>query len=192
MSTKINLAIKKRVVYRSRPHEATGLCTGCRSCELACSLANANVFNPQRARIKIVALGAGIDIPVTCQQCEDPWCQKACYVNAIVKDKKLDIFIVDENKCIGCGNCVGACPYGIILLDPITNKAIKCNLCNGKPACVVICPSHVLEFITDNDISKVNRRRFAAILYNEDNALRPVPSGAERIRLLPDRERRRP
>jgi anaerobic carbon-monoxide dehydrogenase iron sulfur subunit len=186
---KKNLGKKRRVVYLSRPYEATGFCTGCRSCELACSLQNAGVFNPKRSRIRVASLGTGIDIPVTCQQCEVPWCQEACPVNAIIPDQKQDIVIVDEKKCISCERCVGACPFGIMTLDSVTEKAIKCNLCNGEPACVAICPSRVLAAMEDSEVSEVNRRRFAAALHNEDNAVRPVPSGAERLRLLPVKER---
>jgi Fe-S-cluster-containing hydrogenase component 2 len=189
MAKRKGLGKRRWVVYVSRPYEATGFCNGCRSCELACSLQNAGVFNPGRSRIKVLSLGTGIEIPVTCQQCEVPWCQKACPVNAIVQDKKQDIVVVNEKKCIGCERCVGACPFGIMLVDPVTNKAIKCNLCNGEPACVTICPSQVLAAVGAAKVSEVNRRRFAALLHSEDDAVRPSISGEERIRLLPVRER---
>jgi Fe-S-cluster-containing hydrogenase component 2 len=70
------MAKKRRIVYTNRPWEATGICSGCRSCELWCSLHHTGAFNPHRARIRMVELGTGVDIPVTCQQCEDPACQK--------------------------------------------------------------------------------------------------------------------
>lgn len=182
---------KRRIVYRSRPYEATGFCNGCRSCEMACSLENEGVFNPRRSRIKVVSLGTGIDIPVTCQQCEDPWCEKACPVGAIGIDKRQQIVVVQEEKCVGCERCVGACPYGIMMLDPVTRKAIKCNLCNGKPACVSVCPSHVLAWVGDTEASETNRRRFAGLLHSLDMATRSTVSGEERVRLLKVQERGR-
>jgi carbon-monoxide dehydrogenase iron sulfur subunit len=36
-------------------------------------------------------------------------------------------------------NCVTACIYGGIAIDPQTKKAIKCDLCGGDPACVKAC-----------------------------------------------------
>ena len=36
-------------------------------------------------------------------------------------------------------NCVTACIYGGIAIDPQTKKAVKCDLCNGDPACVKAC-----------------------------------------------------
>ncbi len=39
---------KKRILYLSRPYEATGFCNGCRSCEMACSLEKEGVFEGYR------------------------------------------------------------------------------------------------------------------------------------------------
>jgi len=50
-------------------------------------------------------------LPVACQQCENPPCVKACPVEATWKEKD-GIVVVDYNWCIGCRNCMAACPYG--------------------------------------------------------------------------------
>lgn len=172
------MAKKKRIVYTNHPWEATGICSGCHLCELYCSLQHVGAFNPYRARIRVAELSTGIDVPVTCQQCQDPACQAACKFDAIVLNKKLQIVVVDEEKCVSCGACVGACPYGIITLDPVTNKAIKCDLCGGdSPACVDICPSHVLGALDDEQVSEHNRLRFAALLAASDELRRSTPSG---------------
>lgn len=176
------MARKRRIVYTNRPWEATGICSGCRSCELWCSVQHNGSFNPHRARIRIEELGTGVDIPVTCQQCEDPACRKACRFDAIVPDDKLGIVTVDEDKCTGCKACAGACPFGIITMDPVTRKAVKCDLCGGdRPACVEICPSRVLEALDDEEASLYNRRRFAAGLAAEDEMLRFRSGGEEPV-----------
>lgn len=48
--------------------------------------------------------------------------------------------MVDEEKCIGCGMCVKACPQGIIRIHECANHiAVKCsNKDKGKEA--LICP----------------------------------------------------
>jgi Fe-S-cluster-containing hydrogenase component 2 len=174
------MARKKRIVYTNRPWEASGICSGCRLCELYCSLQHTRGFNPLRSRIRVVELGTGVDVPVTCQQCQDPPCQKACTFDAVVYSEKLKIVTVDEEKCTGCQACVGACPYGIITMDPQTERAIKCDLCGGdEPACVAICPSKVLGALDDLEVADYNRRRYAAVLASEDEFLRSMPSGEE-------------
>jgi Fe-S-cluster-containing hydrogenase component 2 len=174
------MAKRKRIVYKSRPWEATGICSGCHLCEFYCSLQHNGAFNPLRSRIRIVELKTGVDVPVTCQQCENPACQSACKLEAIVYDEKLKIGVIDEEKCTGCQACVGACPYGIITIDPGTHKAIKCDLCGGEePACVAICPSRVLGIYDDQDMSDHNRLRFAAVLACEDEFLRSSQSGED-------------
>lgn len=176
------MAKKRRIVYVSRPAEATGLCSGCHLCELYCSLQHAGVFNPSRARLRVVEMNTGIDIPVTCQQCTNPACQASCPFDAIVYDKKMQIVVVDERKCTGCEACVGACPYGAVTIDPITDKAIKCDMCQGEePACVAICPSHVLAALDDRQTAEHNRQRYAALLASDDELRRPKPGGEEPV-----------
>ena len=176
------MAKKKRIVYTNRPWEATGMCSGCRLCELYCSLQHEKVFNPLRSRIRVVEMATGVDIPVTCRQCTEPACQAACKFDAIVMNEKLKIVVVDEEKCTSCRACVGACPYGIITMDPVDNKAIKCDLCNGdEPACVAICPSFVLGALDDLEVSEYNRRRYAAVLATDDDLLRSKPGGEDPI-----------
>ena len=171
---------KKRIIYTNRPWEGTGICSGCHSCELWCSLKHHGTFNPHRSRIRVEEIATGIDVPVTCQQCQEPACQAACRFDAIVLDKKLQIVTVDPEKCTGCQACVGACPYGIINMDPMSQKAIKCDLCGGEePACVTICPSHVLEMLDDAEVAAHHRRRFAALLALDDELQRPRPGGED-------------
>ena len=176
------MADRKRIVYTNRPWEATGICSGCRLCELWCSLNHYGVFNPKRARIRVVELKTGVDVPVTCQQCTDAACVKACRFEAIEVDVKLGIPLVDQEVCTGCGECIGACPFGVIYIDPETNRAIKCDLCGGgEPACVKYCPSNVLADLDDIGVSEYNRRRFAVLLAAGDEFGRYRPGGEEPI-----------
>lgn len=177
------MAGKRRIVYTNRPWEATGICSGCRLCELWCSMQQTGAFNPHRARIRVEELGTGVDIPVTCQQCQDPACQKACRFDAIVEDPKRKIVVVDEDRCNGCRACVGACPFGIITMDPLTDKALKCDLCGEEePACVAVCPSKVLGSLDDMEASEYNRLRYAGILAFDDEIRRYMPGGEEPVK----------
>ena len=59
-------------------------CTGCGYCELICSFAHHDEFNPLKARIRVnVFIEKSMAVPVVCYQCEGPWCAKACPTAAI-------------------------------------------------------------------------------------------------------------
>jgi Fe-S-cluster-containing hydrogenase component 2 len=42
-----------------------------------------------------------------------------------------------------------ACPYGVVHIDAITDKAIKCDYCDGNPQCVEHCPYDALKYLED-------------------------------------------
>lgn len=120
-------------------------CTGCRFCELICSLTHEGVVNRRKARIRVVKNGIMNDVPVVCTQCVacgDDCCAEACPENAI---SMVDgVLIVDEDECDGCGACERTCRYGVIRV--VEGVARKCDLCGGDPACVKFCPLGALKF----------------------------------------------
>ncbi len=127
-------------------------CTGCKGCELACSFANEKELNPSRSRIAAITFLEGryplpYNFVSTCRQCADAPCLTVCPVTAIsrMKDPTKRV-VVDHDQCIGCGKCVGACPFGAMLFAGETQKAFKCELCDGNPACAAICPSGAIVY----------------------------------------------
>jgi carbon-monoxide dehydrogenase iron sulfur subunit len=124
------------------------LCTGCRNCELACSIAHSDSFNPKRSRIQILKDEVrNLIVPMVCLQCEKPLCKEACPNGAIVENEH-GILYVEKDTCIGCLNCVTACVYGGIGMDPVTRKAVKCDLCLGDPACAKACQYGAINLLS--------------------------------------------
>lgn len=121
-------------------------CTGCRLCELACSLKNSGECNPARAMIQVVGFDELFSFPVMCFQCEKPYCAEICPTGAIVRDDATGTIIVLKEKCIGCKLCPMACPFGNISFSSAKRVAVKCDLCGGEPECVTFCPTKALEF----------------------------------------------
>ncbi|MGQ4912771.1 MAG: 4Fe-4S dicluster domain-containing protein [Candidatus Thorarchaeota archaeon] len=143
----------------------TDLCTGCRNCELACSMTHTQSFNPKRSRIQILKEEMqNLVVPMVCLQCESPLCKNACPTNAI-QENDQGILFVNEQDCIGCANCVTACIYGGIEMDPRTRKAIKCDLCGGDPACVRACEYGAITLVTTDDGGYVARREALSLPY---------------------------
>ena len=92
------------------------LCSGCRNCMLACSLVHEGVENLTLSRIQVIQNpfeSFPDDVTIEqCRQCVDPACVKACPVDALKANAKYgNVRMVDRTKCIGCGDCVEACPY---------------------------------------------------------------------------------
>ncbi len=49
---------------------------------------------------------------------------------------------VDEELCVGCGNCEQTCPYEAVKVDRRKGKAVvQAVMCEGCGACSVACPS---------------------------------------------------
>jgi anaerobic carbon-monoxide dehydrogenase iron sulfur subunit len=158
------------------------MCSGCHLCELWCAVKNSGASNVHRARLRVVEMATGVHVPLTCQQCQDPACQAACPSSAFLYDEALKIVTIIDEKCNGCQECVGACPFGMISIDPTTHHAIKCELCHGDdPACVSNCPSKVLGALDNLQVAEYNRRRFAATLAAEDEMLRRRSGGEEPV-----------
>jgi len=131
-------------------------CTGCRACEIACSLANCGEANPEKSRIRIVKvneIAKIIPVPVVCMHCENPPCETVCPMSAIFTDPSTKSRRINEEKCIGCSACVYACPFGAIVVDRSTGYAFTCNLCNSDPVCVKFCPTEALRYINSDEVS---------------------------------------
>jgi carbon-monoxide dehydrogenase iron sulfur subunit len=136
-------------------------CTGCRTCELACSYNRSNSFNPKDAAISVQFYEeAGLQVPMMCLQCEDPHCMKVCTVNAITKDEETGRVNFDSDKCIGCKMCISACPFGNITYSSRLKTIIKCDLCGGAPECVKVCDCGAIEY-KELDSSLKKRKNIA-------------------------------
>jgi formate dehydrogenase gamma subunit len=77
-------------------------------------------------------------------QCETHPCTLDCPTGATFVDVN-GVVVVDPDLCIGCGNCVDACPYAARSVDPVKGIVEKCDLCapfvarGEQPACVATC-----------------------------------------------------
>jgi anaerobic carbon-monoxide dehydrogenase iron sulfur subunit len=141
-------------------------CTGCRLCEMACSVNKEGASNPARARIKVVKWETeGFYLPMVCQQCDDPVCETVCPVNALHRDAELGRVSVDQKLCIGCRSCVSACPMGGAGYDAEAGVAYRCDLCDGDPTCVKFCHTKALQYIDAEKLQSRRMRSAAEKLY---------------------------
>ena len=114
-------------------------CSGCRLCEVACSLEHEGIIWPEASCIRVFELLPGINVPHTCVQCPDYPCVNSCPTNALSVDEKTGAVLVDEEKCIECGACITACPGKVPRIPVGKGSVVICDLCEGSPKCVEIC-----------------------------------------------------
>jgi Fe-S-cluster-containing dehydrogenase component len=122
--------------------------------------------------------------PRLCMQCANSPCTSVCPVGATYQTED-GVILVDARRCIGCGYCVVACPYGARYLIPagehapndMPGVADKCTWCyhrisrGQQPACVEICPVGARTFGDANDpasdVSTILREQDPQMLYPE-------------------------
>ena len=142
-------------------------CTGCRQCELMCSVHHTGTANPARARIQVIKWEAdGFYLPMYCLQCMEPVCAAACPKGAITRNNELGRVIINYNLCIGCMMCTLTCPFGAIGVDTQEKRVIKCNHCDGEPVCVSFCEAKALQYV-DADTVHIARKRQSSNSFTE-------------------------
>ncbi len=130
------------------------LCIRCNNCEKACAETHGGVSRLDREGGP--SFGS-FHVTTACQHCENPQCMKDCPPDALRRKPDGQIVILDT--CIGCGNCVSNCPYGVIQMAQVAPQsrpsglwrflfgerdrngeaegeklAVKCDLCEKLPA----------------------------------------------------------
>ena len=100
-------------------------CIGCRTCMVACKSHNSQplgnwwnrVFTAGSSTHQVPVIGKNGNLqmeylPVSCQMCENPPCQKVCPTGATYTDEN-GVVLINYERCIGCRYCSAACPYEV-------------------------------------------------------------------------------
>ena len=187
-------------------------CIGCHTCSLSCKMQNNvpdgmlwNRVLTENCNIVDGAVGTYPNLtrsflPLACQHCENPACERVCPTGATYKDDKGRVEI-DYDKCIGCRMCMAACPYNARVFNwnepsrstgcaygdarvPERSKGVmeKCTLCKERtdagdvPMCVECCPADARIFgdldDPNSEIAKLAAQGNVRILL-EDKGTRP-------------------
>jgi len=120
-------------------------CSGCGVCRQVCTLENFREVNPAKSLLKIQGrFPSPGDYRIhICDQCGA--CAEVCPVEAI---QMVDgAYLVDQEECVACMECVAACPRDVMMVHPDREEPVKCSLC-GK--CAELCPRQALVLVDDN------------------------------------------
>ena len=100
-------------------------CMGCHACEVACKQEHELGVGPRLVR---VFERAPDFFPIYCHHCANAPCKESCPVDAISKSEQ-GLVLIDDDLCIGCKECMEACPFGAMQFDDDRETAAKCDLC---------------------------------------------------------------
>ena len=141
-------------------------CSGCKACQEACKDKNNLPVGVLWRRVVEVSGGEwtaqndawtnnvfAYNLSIACNHCVHPKCAGVCPTDAYVT-RADGIVYIDSSKCMGCGYCAWACPYGVPQYNSQQGQMAKCNFCFDNidagipPSCVAACPMRVLDFVS--------------------------------------------
>ncbi|MFA6988601.1 MAG: 4Fe-4S binding protein, partial [Candidatus Gastranaerophilaceae bacterium] len=68
---------------------------------------------------------------------------------------------IDKENCIGCGACVGTCPFGALeMQDNKVDATVACTSCG---ACVDVCPVSALELEKIESTATVDKKDYSGV-----------------------------
>lgn len=159
------------------------LCTGCKSCEIACAVEHSQSKSllgamlespPPHPRLYVEAASdspfESLKMPMTCRHCDPAPCIAACIPSAMHRSPDDVVTNVGgKHACIACGMCVMMCPFGMIARAPAPDGkviALKCDLCPDRdvPACASACPMGAIVFATGDEFAQQTRLNASAVL----------------------------
>ncbi|HTJ80396.1 MAG TPA: 4Fe-4S dicluster domain-containing protein [Polyangiaceae bacterium] len=134
-------------------------CIGCQSCVQACSECDTHK-GESMIHLEFIDRARSVQtVPVVCMHCEQPTCAEVCPADAIKRTEDGVVQSARKPRCIACGNCVMACPFGVPELYGERQLMMKCDMCydrasvGKKPMCATVCPSQALFFGTREEIT---------------------------------------
>ena len=128
---------------------------------------------------------AMLNLPRLCNHCDNPPCVPVCPVQATFQ-RSDGIVLVDNERCVGCGYCVQACPYDARFINHETQTADKCTFCEHRleagllPACVESCVGGARVIGDLNDPHSAINQRMAEH-QDELKVLKPEMNTAPRV-----------
>jgi Fe-S-cluster-containing dehydrogenase component len=132
-------------------------CIGCEACVQACQECGTHRGQSLIHLERIDRVVSTQTAPMVCMHCEDPTCAQVCPADAIKQNEEGIVQSALKPRCIGCSNCVIACPFGVPKYVAELDQMMKCDMCTDRtsegyaPMCASVCPSEALWYGTPEE-----------------------------------------
>ena len=184
----------------------TTVCIGCKACEVACkewnqlpstnggvnTLSGDSYDNTRRLdgihwrHVKFIEQftedrkdGRWLLMSDVCKHCVQAGCLEVCPTGAIIRTE-FDTVVIQSDACNGCRDCIAACPFGVIDINPVSGTAQKCTLCYDRlqgglePACSKACPTESIQFGTISELRDRAQKRVEQLHQAGENTRLPL------------------
>ena len=134
-------------------------CIGCEACLQACAECGTHRGQSLIHLERVDRAASTQTAPMVCMHCEDPTCAQVCPADAIKQTEDGIVQSALKPRCIGCSNCVLACPFGVPKYIADFDQMMKCDMCTDRtseglaPMCASVCPSEALWYGTINEFN---------------------------------------
>jgi len=138
-------------------------CIGCEACVQACEECGTHRGQSLIHLERIDRAESTQTAPMVCMHCEDPTCAQVCPADAIKQNEDGVVQSALKPRCIGCSNCVLACPFGVPKYFAEVDQMMKCDMCTDRtsegyaPMCASVCPSEALWYGTADEFQETRR-----------------------------------
>jgi Fe-S-cluster-containing dehydrogenase component len=138
-------------------------CIGCEACVQACAECGTHRGQSLIHLERVDRAASTQTAPMVCMHCEDPTCAQVCPADAIKQTENGIVQSALTPRCIGCSNCVLACPFGVPKYVADLDQMMKCDMCTDRtsdgltPMCASVCPSEALWYGTIEQFSDTRR-----------------------------------
>ena len=171
-------------------------CIGCNACVAACAECDTHA-GISMIHLETIERGDTVQTtPIICMHCDEPACAAVCPADAIKRTSDGVVQSSLKPRCIGCSNCVFACPFGVPKYFPEFDQMMKCDMCydrtsiGKKPMCATVCPSQALMYGTPEEIAEsrsgtpINEFIFGSRTIKTKVSLM-MPKGSQRMQVNP-------
>lgn len=140
-------------------------CRHCGTCKVPCSYP-LHPDNNGIARLREIA-----EFALSCRRCVHAPCIRVCPASALSRHPEDGIISRRTDRCVSCGSCAFACPFGAIPPEVLTGPDSVCDLCAGRlapgesPVCVGGCDRKAISFVPGGKAAGVQLRAGTGVFF---------------------------